>query len=95
MNKIFFVLAIFAVALSSCGNSDSKQMATTKTKEAIIITPDKLAVKIDPVCQMSMENHPIADTLTYNGKLYGFCSDGCMNDFKANPEKFLAELPKE
>ena len=63
-------------------------------KTSIDVTPDKLSVKVDPVCGMSMEQTPIADTLTYNGKLYGFCHTGCKDDFKKDPEGYLAKLTR-
>lgn len=30
-------------------------------------------------------------TVTYNGKVYGFCCKGCTAKFAANPEKYLSE----
>ncbi|MGQ9863852.1 MAG: hypothetical protein ACUVRD_05150 [Bacteroidia bacterium] len=33
------------------------------------------------VCKMSFYEYPIADTLTHQGKLYGFCSVECKKIF--------------
>lgn len=90
--SLFAAFLIFA-ACNSSSTTDSKA-GDMKAETKLNITPDKLAVKLDPVCQMSMEQSPIADTMTYKGGLYGFCHPGCKEEFKANPEKYLAELPK-
>jgi len=42
----------------------------------------------DPVCGMEVKEPPSIQTL-WNGKVYGFCSPGCTEKFKANPSKFL------
>lgn len=45
----------------------------------------------DPVCGMSVEPETAAGKHEYNGETYYFCSVGCLNKFKQNPEKFLSE----
>jgi YHS domain-containing protein len=40
--------------------------------------------KIDPNCGMPV-TAGIADTVHYNGKVYGFCSDECKQAFLKNP----------
>lgn len=35
---------------------------------------------------------PKAPTIEYKGKIIGFCCDGCDDQFKANPEKFIKNL---
>ncbi len=85
------LILVSAVILIGCGGGRNKKMEGAK---GIDVSPDKLSHKLDPVCQMGMEQHPIADTMTYKEKLYGFCSPGCKEAFTAEPEKFLSELPK-
>ncbi len=43
----------------------------------------------DFVCGMPVRAG-IADTVHYNGKVYGFCSTGCKDEFKKNPASYLA-----
>ena len=87
MKIITFLTAIaISFLLISCGGSSNH---TTSSGSGINITPDQLSDVIDPVCKMSMENRAIADTATYNGKLYGFCNTGCKEAFRKNPEKYL------
>lgn len=51
-----------------------------------------LALKIDPVCKMSLEEFPAAATAEHEGKTYGFCSEVCKKKFVADPAKILARL---
>ncbi len=94
--KTLILSSIFSMTLLllSCGSSGHQGMNTGDSKK-LDITPDKLDIKLDPVCQMSMEKFAIADTVTYKGKLIGFCNTGCKTEFLTSPEKFIAELPKE
>lgn len=46
------------------------------------------AEKKDLVCGMPL-TAGIEDTVTYKGKLYGFCATGCKEDFVKNPKEFL------
>jgi YHS domain-containing protein len=87
--KTLLTTITISMLLMGCGGGSH-----TGSGKALDVTPDKLAVKVDPVCQMKLDQHPIADTMTYKGNLYGFCSSGCKDAFAANPESFLAALPK-
>jgi YHS domain-containing protein len=40
----------------------------------------------DPSCGMPL-TAGIDDTLHYNGKVYGFCSDECRDEFRKNPKE--------
>lgn len=51
-----------------------------------------LALKIDPVCQMSLEQYPAAATAEHGGKTYGFCSEFCKKKFVESPEAMLARV---
>jgi YHS domain-containing protein len=48
----------------------------------------KVVNELDPVCEMPTSGH-LKDTLTYEGKLYGFCSSNCKEEFKKNPDILL------
>jgi YHS domain-containing protein len=50
-------------------------------KEGLSIPPSSLAVPYCPECEMKFPPHKIMDTLTYDGKLYGFCSSACKASF--------------
>lgn len=47
---------------------------------------------IDFVCQMEVdETNPETPKLVYEDKKYYFCTNLCMVQFQANPEKYLRE----
>lgn len=43
----------------------------------------------DPVCGMNIEERDAAARLAYQGKDFFFCSDACLQKFKAAPERFV------
>jgi Cu+-exporting ATPase len=49
----------------------------------------KTPTHVDPVCGMTVEAGREAGTVGHNGKTYLFCSTGCVQKFKADPERFL------
>jgi P-type Cu+ transporter len=47
--------------------------------------------KIDPVCGMSVdmdEAHADGRTVEHDGRTYGFCSQGCLREFREWPETY-------
>lgn len=97
--KKCFAIIILSLPFIACNNteneevkmkeeqrkSDSIMQAAKHEKEAteINITGLKFAQDTDPVCEMSIKDG-VADTATVNGKLYGFCSPVCKEDFVKN-----------
>ncbi|MGM5630526.1 YHS domain-containing protein [Apibacter raozihei] len=81
INKL--IGAIVIAFLVSCQPSEKKHEGGS-----VKLSDVKVVNELDPVCEMSTSEH-LKDTLTYQGKLYGFCSENCKEEFKANPEKFL------
>src|SRR5437588_1227275 len=49
----------------------------------------KPAGAIDPVCGMTVDPAHAAGKSSYQGKVYHFCSKGCVAKFEANPKKYL------
>src|SRR5258706_1223241 len=43
----------------------------------------------DPVCGMTVDSQKAAGSFEYNGQTYYFCSNGCLEKFHAEPERFL------
>src|SRR5947207_7013460 len=48
---------------------------------------------VDPVCGMRVDPQTAAGSFEHHGKMYLFCSLGCREKFKADPEKYLALKP--
>jgi len=49
-----------------------------------------MAMAIDPVCKMKVDESNAAATSEYKGKKYYFCAVGCKKSFDKNPEKYLS-----
>jgi YHS domain-containing protein len=89
--KIIPILAI--VLFASCSSNEKKPEhlaapTTTQNSESklIKIDPKLLAMQTDTVCGMDLK-YGVADTLTADGKIYGFCSSSCKNEFVAQLAK--------
>ena len=93
MKKIFFSAAVVvSIALVSCNNKATENKpAEQKEQKGMDIKVSQLASKIDYSCKMNLEDGSIADTASYQGKLYGFCSAECKADFMKDPEAHLAQ----
>jgi Cu+-exporting ATPase len=50
---------------------------------------------VDPVCGMSVSADTAAGKFEHKGTSYYFCSTGCLNKFRQNPEGFLEEKRTE
>jgi Cu+-exporting ATPase len=50
--------------------------------------------ELDLVCLMHVQPEKARGTVSYHGKKYFFCSTGCAERFKAEPEKFLSQQDK-
>ncbi len=46
---------------------------------------------IDPVCGMPVEPEKAAGNFEFEGETFYFCSAGCLNKFRQNPQSFLEE----
>jgi YHS domain-containing protein len=72
----------------ACSEKPKTQMtaAPVKTTDTIAqkFTVAMVDNKKDPNCGMPV-TAGIADTVHYNGKVYGFCSDECKQAFLKNP----------
>ena len=48
---------------------------------------------LDPVCGMTVDPAKTASRFEYRGQTYYFCCNGCLEKFKAEPDKYLAPKP--
>lgn len=99
---LVFLLTVLigGLLLVSCSKEKKAEVQPQKqmeqsTEKTLSVTPDMLATEKDPVCGMDLKAGSIADTAIYNGKLYGFCSEECKSEFKADPQKYLAKLSEQ
>ena len=45
---------------------------------------------VDPVCGMTISSEDAVGSVTHKGETYHFCSQSCLEEFRGDPERFLA-----
>jgi Cu+-exporting ATPase len=50
---------------------------------------------IDPVCGMTVDQESAAAAWEHGGRVYYFCSVGCMERFRADPDRYLSLDPRD
>ena len=68
-----------------------KNINGPKPTVKIKLEASSLASKNDLVCGMGIQEASIADTATYDQKIYGFCSSECKDLFVKNPTTYLTQ----
>jgi YHS domain-containing protein len=95
MKKIVYIMLSLLI-LSSCKKEEvKKEMKEEKEvgfeKPSNPLNDLKYDNKIDFYCNMDITKYGVSDTVAYKGKLYGFCSKMCKDEFVKTPEKYLAK----
>lgn len=49
-----------------------------------------MAMVVDPVCGMRIESDEAAGTVDHEGTTYYFCSQTCLDAFKADPTAYVS-----
>ena len=49
-----------------------------------------MATEIDPVCGMDVDTTTSVLSLEYGGTTYWFCGEGCLLEFRDDPETYLS-----
>lgn len=65
------------------------RMETAPEAETSTLHEAEPAEAIDPVCGMTVEIASANHIVSYQGKMYYFCSAGCQRDFQKDPQKYL------
>jgi YHS domain-containing protein len=92
MKKLICLLCL--ATLMSCHKKETKVLVKETTSLIDTKNPlNKLKYdnKIDFYCKMDITKYGVSDTVTYKGKLYGFCSTMCKHEFLMKPEEYLAK----
>lgn len=88
---------MFALTVMACNNAKNEQadepaVKVTKQENLLATGPFKsleFASKKDLYCEMDIEKYGASDTLSHNGKLYGFCSKMCKDEFAKAPQTYI------
>lgn len=93
--KTFIIIAITIVATAACNNQKPTETKAGPADSTMKVVKAKYTVnmvdnKIDLSCGMPL-TAGIEDTCHYNGKVYGFCSKECKDEFLKNPAGAIKE----
>lgn len=88
--KPFLVLLALALSVAAC-NQNSKHEKSANNATPVNIKLSELATTKDLNCGMDLQQGSIADTCTYQGKIYGFCSAECKAEFLKDPQAHLTQ----
>jgi YHS domain-containing protein len=83
-----FTPILLAILIFACNQKPQTVISTATMKSTDTMkkyTKEMVDNKKDPSCGMPL-TAGIGDTVHYNGKVYGFCSDECKQIFLKNPE---------
>ena len=80
--------------LSSQSLKDSMNHEHSPGKSGKKLTMATPQLVTDPVCGMHIDPTTAAGQWEYNGTRYYFCNPGCLQRFKADPEKYLQPRPR-
>ena len=97
MKKVASILSLALLAGVAAYVSAEDQPASQPTSEpstAPATAPAAENGAVNQFCAIEKENKidPKGKTYTYNGKTIGFCCADCIDEFKKNPEKYMATL---
>jgi YHS domain-containing protein len=56
----------------------------------VVVAPEEV---LDPVCGMTISPNDAVGHVDYYGQTYYFCSQSCLDQFRATPEAFLGDRP--
>jgi YHS domain-containing protein len=89
------LITIIIIAIAACNNQQHAETKTASPGAAATTSKAKFTTsmvdnKIDLSCGMPL-TAGIEDTCHYNGKVYGFCSKECKDEFVKNPAGAIKE----
>ena len=92
MKKTICITAL-VIATIACNNNKRAESKTTIPATTPAIVAKKFTAKDvvntkDYICGMPV-TAGIEDTVHYKGKVYGFCSAGCKEEFAKSPKAYL------
>lgn len=94
--SILLSLALLAGVAAYVSAEDTTQPSSQPSTEPATTPATQAAANgaTNQFCAIEKDNKidPKGKTYTYNGKIIGFCCPDCIDEFKKNPEKYVATL---
>ncbi len=98
---IVFPVIVVAVLALACLSAEAAQSENGPKSELTGTGDSGPAVKAEPAgnetCPVSGEKIDPKESITYEykGKVYNFCCQGCVEQFKKDPEMYIRKMEKE
>lgn len=98
MRKLCFAIGV--VVLLACQGCSSAESSMPKDASSAVSQAAKTAENLkklkfdypkDPKCGQPL-SEGVGDSTEYKGKIYGFCSKECKDEFLKSPESFLSRI---
>ena len=90
-------ILVISILLAACSSHSQKETSVENVKiiDSVEVPANNFAnvtfaSKKDLNCGMPL-SAGVEDTAHYKGKIYGFCSEECKDDFLKNPEAEIAK----
>ncbi len=92
--KRFMVLAMFCCALSTALVVAADKPTTRRSETPATKPSTQPAKAINEFCAVDKDNpvDPTVPTVTYDGKVIGFCCEDCIPKFKKDPKAYMKDL---
>lgn len=97
MHKLILLMgAIFMMALIACSEQQNHDEHHKMTEKAEAEEAEVTYASWNKVCPIRGEEvDNTVETVTYEGKEYGFCCSGCDEKFAESPETFAKNLSED
>ncbi len=94
MKSLVILSAVLCLSCASTTSAKASEAAATSPVD--VVKPNgQVAVGDKTNCPVTGETFVVkadSDKVEYEGKTYYFCCDGCADDFKKEPAKFVEKL---
>jgi YHS domain-containing protein len=91
---LFFVGAPQAKSQQIAEDSDVTAESITIDASAQVVQPTEVGNKICPVSDEEIKDETKV-TYEYEGKIYNFCCQMCVDEFKKDPERYIEKIEGE
>lgn len=88
-----FIIVAVAAALLAAGAITFQVTAAEPTPSTQPAATQPAGKPVNKICPVEKEEiDPDGPTVTYQGKVIGFCCKSCVKKFNADPEKYMKDL---
>jgi len=95
MKKVYIIVAVlFIVLLATDKITYAEEVQAVKNVNTEVKKPVDVGNKICPVTGEKIDESTKA-TYEYDGKIYNFCCQMCVDKFKSDPQKYIKKIENQ